>query len=142
MPDTKIESVFDKFPTPPCARLLGWRLVDQDVERGWVRIEFDARADFLNPAGFIQGGILAAMLDDTMGPAALVKSEGKIFTSTIDMNVSFMAAARPGKLYGEGQVIQLGKTIGYLEAKLTDANGALIARATSSARLVSAEALG
>jgi uncharacterized protein (TIGR00369 family) len=139
MTETKIESVFDRFPTPPCAQLLGWRLVAQDIERGWVRIEFDAKPEFLNPAGFIQGGILAAMLDDTMGPAALVKSQGKTFTSTIDMNVSYMSAARPGKLYGEGQVIQLGKTIGYLEAKLLDANGALIARATSSARLVSAE---
>jgi acyl-coenzyme A thioesterase PaaI-like protein len=36
-------------------------------------------------------------------------------------------------------VIQLGKTVAFIEAKLMDADGALVARATSSARLVAAE---
>jgi uncharacterized protein (TIGR00369 family) len=134
-------SPLESFPTPPCAQTLGWKLVAQDAERGWVRIEFEARAEFVNPAGFVQGGFLAAMLDDTMGPAALVKSRGKWFTASIDMNVSFLAPARPGKLFGEGRVVQLGRSIGYLEAELFDAEGTLIARATSSARLVSTDAL-
>lgn len=121
---------------PPCAQLLGWRLLDHDAERGWVRIEFQGRPEFVNPAGFIQGGLLAAMLDDCMGPAAWLKSNGEAFTSTIDMNVSYLAAAKPGVLVGEGQVVQLGKTIGFLEAKLMDASGQVIARATSSARLI------
>jgi uncharacterized protein (TIGR00369 family) len=76
-----------------------------------------------------------------MGPAALVKSQGKWFTASIDMNVSFLAPARPGKLFAEGRVVQLGKSIGYLEAELFDADGKLIARATSSARLVPSDAL-
>jgi uncharacterized protein (TIGR00369 family) len=132
MPD----SPFGDMPMPPCAQLLGWRLLDHDAERGWARIEFQGRPEFLNPAGFIQGGLLAAMLDDCMGPAAWFKSKGEWFTSTIDMNVSFLAAAKPGRLIGEGQVVQLGKTIGFLEAKLMDEGGQIIARATSSARLV------
>jgi uncharacterized protein (TIGR00369 family) len=111
-------------------------LLDYDAERGWVRIEFQGRPEFVNPAGFIQGGLLAAMLDDCMGPAAWLKSNGEAFTSTIDMNVSYLAAAKPGVLVGEGQVVQLGKTIGFLEAKLMDASGQVIARATSSARLI------
>jgi acyl-coenzyme A thioesterase PaaI-like protein len=57
--------------------------------------------------------------------------------------VSFLSPARPGKLVGEGRVIQLGKSIAFLEGSLTDAAGTLIARATASARLVEAEkALG
>lgn len=134
-------SALEAFPVPPCGRTLGWKLVAQDTERGWVRIEFEARPEFVNPAGFIQGGFLAAMLDDTMGPAAVVKSEGRWFTASIDMNVSFLAPARPGKLFGEGRVVQLGKSIGYLEAELFDSDGKLLARATSSARLVPSEAL-
>src|SRR4029079_16634927 len=124
------------MPMPPCAQLLGWRLLDHDAEKGWARIEFLGRPEFLNPAGFIQGGLLAAMLDDCMGPAAWFKSKGEWFTSTIDMNVSYLSAAKPGRLIGEGQVVQLGKTIGFLEAKLMDESGQIIARATSSARLI------
>ena len=134
-------TVFDRFPKPPCAELLGWTLLDMDESAGTVRVGFTARPEFLNPAGFVQGGFLAAMLDDVMGPAALVMSGGWAFTSTIDMNVSFLAPARAGHLIGEGTVIQLGKTIGYLQGELRDEAGTLIARATSSARLISTERL-
>ena len=134
-------TVFDRFPKPPCAELLGWTLLDMDEDAGTVRIGFTARPEFLNPAGFVQGGFLAAMLDDVMGPAALVMSDGWSFTSTIDMNVSFLAPAKAGPLIGVGSVIQLGKTIGYLQGELRDETGTLIARATSTARLVPTDGL-
>ena len=134
-------TVFDRFPKPPCAELLGWTLLDMDESAGTVRVGFTARPEFLNPAGFVQGGFLAAMLDDVMGPAALVMSDGWSFTSTIDMNVSYLAPAKAGPLIGEGRVIQLGRTIGYLQGELRDEAGTLIARATSTARLVDTSAL-
>jgi uncharacterized protein (TIGR00369 family) len=93
----------------------------------------------VNPAGCIQGGFLAAMLDDTMGPAVFAHTEGALYTATIDFNVSFLAPARPGVIYGEGQVVQLGRTAGFVEAKLTDAAGLLLARATASVRLIPTE---
>lgn len=133
MPDT---SLFDRFPVPPCAALLRWTLLDLDADRGWIRLAFKGRPEFLNPAGFIQGGLQSAMLDDCMGPALLVKSCGTLYSATIDMNVSFFAPAHEGDLFGEGQVLHLGKTIAFLEAKLMDAGGALLARATSTARVI------
>jgi uncharacterized protein (TIGR00369 family) len=131
------------LPRPPCAALLGWTLTDQDPEHGWIRIAFDGKAEFLNPAGFIQGGIQTAMLDDTMGPAVWIHTAGTLYTASINMTVSFLAPARQGRLFGEGMVVQLGKTIAFLEAKLMDAEGKLLARATSTARLIpAARALG
>lgn len=130
--------LFD-IPTPPCARLLGWRLIDHDAAKGWIQIGFEGKAEFLNPAGFIQGGIQAAMLDDTLGPAVWIATQGRLYTATIDMNVSFLAPAKPGMLIGEGQVIQLGKTVGFLEGRLRDMDGNILARATASARLVARE---
>jgi uncharacterized protein (TIGR00369 family) len=129
-------TIFARFPTPPCATTLGWKLLDADPEAGTVRIGFEGRREFCNPAGFVQGGFLAAMLDDTMGPAVLVKTDGAFFTPTIDLNVSFLAPARPGRLIGEGRIVQLGKTIVFLEGSLFDAQGQLVARSTASARLV------
>lgn len=126
----------DGLPRPPCAVLLGWEILDADPARGWVRIEFKGRPEFLNPAGFIQGGFLAAMLDDVMSPAAFIMGQGLRFTPTIDMTVSFLAPARIGLLVGEGQVVQLGRSIGFLEGRLWDANGVLVARSTATCRLV------
>jgi uncharacterized protein (TIGR00369 family) len=126
------------IPSSPSATLLGWRLIAHDAAKGWVRIGFEARPEFLNPAGFVQGGFLTAMLDDTMGPAAWIMTKGELYTATIDLTVSFLAPARPGPLFGEGQVVQLGKTIVFLESRLMDADDRLRARATATARLVSA----
>jgi uncharacterized protein (TIGR00369 family) len=128
--------IFDRFPRPPCAELLGWTLLDSDSEIGWARLAFEGRDTFLNPAGFVQGGILAAMLDDAMGPAVLIKSGGTLYTATINMNVSYLAPARPGKFVAEARVLQLGKTVAFMESVLADEDGIPVARATASARLV------
>jgi len=45
---------------PPAAVLLGWELVSVDPEAGTIEVAFTATAQFLNPAGVIQGGFLAA----------------------------------------------------------------------------------
>ena len=133
-----IATALDDLPTPPCAKLLGWRPLDADVEKGWIKIAFEGRPEFCNPAGFIQGGFLAAMLDDTMGPAAFIHTKGALYTVTIDLHVTYLGAARPGPIVGEACVTQLGKTIAFIEGALSDSTGRAIARASTSARLVEA----
>ena len=132
----KPDDLMDRFPHSQTSSLLGQTMIDFDRAKGWVRLSFVGKDTFQNPAGFIQGGILTAMLDDTMGPALWVMTNGEAFPTTIDLNVSFLAAARPGPLYGEGKVIQLGKTIAFVEAQLTDADNTVIARSTATARMV------
>ncbi|OHB31796.1 MAG: phenylacetic acid degradation protein [Phenylobacterium sp. RIFCSPHIGHO2_01_FULL_69_31] len=134
-----VPTALDGLPRPPCAELLGWEVVEVRPADGWIRLRFEGRPEFVNPAGYIQGGFLAAMLDDTMGPAMFVYSEGRLFTPTIEMHVSFLAPARPGPLYGEGQVVQAGRSIAFLEGRLMDLSGTVIARATATARLVPSE---
>ncbi|MGY3621295.1 PaaI family thioesterase [Bradyrhizobium sp. USDA 10063] len=131
-----IATALDRLATPPCAKLLGWRLLDARPDEGWIRIGFEGKPEFRNPAGFIQGGILSAMLDDTMGPAVFVMTDGKLYTATIAISVNFLAPAKPGPLVGEARVIQLGKTIAFVEGRLMAEDGALLATASTSARLV------
>jgi uncharacterized protein (TIGR00369 family) len=114
-------------------------MVEARPSEGWIRVRFEARQAFTNPAGDIQGGFLAAMLDDVMGPAMFIHADGRAFTPTIQMQVSFLAPARPGPLYGEGRVVQAGRSIAFLEGRLTDLSGTLIAQASASARLVPVE---
>jgi uncharacterized protein (TIGR00369 family) len=133
-----IKTALDRLTPPPSAKLLGWRLLDARPEDGWIKVGFDGKAEFLNPAGFVQGGILSAMLDDTMGPAVMVMTEGKFYTTTISLTVNFMAAAKPGPITAEAKVTQLGKTIAFMEGRLTAADGMLLATATTTARLLEA----
>ena len=131
-----IKTALDDLTAPPSSKLLGWRLLDARPSEGWIRIGFDGKEEFRNPAGFVQGGILSAMLDDTMGPAVFVMTEGKLYTATITMTVNFLAPAKPGPITGEAKVTQLGKTIAFVEGKLGAEDGTVLATATTSARLV------
>src|SRR3954454_8442351 len=131
-----IQTALDALDTPPCSRLLGWHILDARPEEGWIRIAFDGKAEFCNPAGFIQGGILSAMLDDTMGPAVFVKTDGRLYTATITMTVNFLAPAKVGPIVGEGKVVQIGRSVAFIEATLLDAQGAVLATSTATARLV------
>lgn len=134
-----VTTALDHLPAPPCARLLGWRVLDARPEDGWIRIGFDGRPEFCNPAGSIQGGFLAAMLDDTMGPAVFAHTDGALYTATIEMSVHYLAPAKVGPIFGEGQVVQLGKSVGFVEARLMDKDGTWLAKATASVRLIATE---
>jgi uncharacterized protein (TIGR00369 family) len=133
-----IATALDNFTTPPSSRLLGWHLIDARPGDGWIRIGFEGKAAFCNPAGFVQGGILTAMLDDTMGPAVFVMTDGRLYTATISLTVNFLAPARPGPIIGEAEVVQLGKTVAFVAGKLTTEDGTLLATATANARLIAA----
>ena len=127
-------SVFDRFALPPASKLLGWTLRDVDTAAGTIEIGFTADDRFVNPAGTVQGGFLAAMLDDTQGPALFAMTDGAVYAPTIGFNISFLKAARPGCFVGKGRVVSLGKTIAFTEAELFDEAGDLVARATFTSR--------
>ena len=130
-----IPSVLDRFAMPPCASLLGFDILAAEQNGGRVTIAFMARPEFCNAAGNVQGGFLSAMLDDCMGPAILIATDARLFPSTIDLNVQFLAPAKPGRLIGKARVVQLGKTIGFVEAELDLPDGTAVARARASVRL-------
>jgi len=131
-----IATALDRLAAPPCAKQLGWHLLDARPDDGWIRIGFDGKPEFCNPAGFVQGGFLSAMLDDTTGPAVFAMTDGRLYTATVSMTVNFLAPAKPGPITGEASVTQLGKTIAFVEGRLLAEDGTLLATATTSARLV------
>ena len=131
-----IPACLSQFAMPPCAALLGAEILDADTARGWVRIRFLGRDAFLNPSGHVQGGLVTAMLDDTMGPAVLVATAGAQMPVTITLTTTFLKPAPPGPLIGEATVLKLGRSIGHVAAVLTDPAGEELARASASVRLV------
>src|SRR5687767_2978296 len=95
--DAPPPSIFDSVPMPPASTLLGWTLRAIDPGAGTIEVGFTADERFLNPAGTVQGGFLAAMLDDTHGPALFAMTGGEIYAPTIDFTVSFITPAPPGR---------------------------------------------
>ena len=119
---------------PGYVDLLGMRPLS--AEPGHVRMEFTASEQFLNPAGVVQGGFITAMLDDTMGPAAVSQLGPGYFAPTLELKVSFLRPAGPGILVADGRVVHVGRSIAFLEGSLADEEGKVIATATATARVV------
>lgn len=126
--------VAGKAPLPPAADLLGWKALH--VEPGHIRVEYTAREEFYNPAGSVQGGILAAMLDEAMGPAAVTLMGPDEITTTLEMKVSYIRPATAGRLIAEGRVVHKGRSVVFMEGSLTTEEGSLVATATATARIV------
>ena len=122
--------------SPPAAKLLGWKALEAEPDSGRIRVQFEATRDFTNPMGNVQGGILAAMRDDTMGPALATTFEKDEFAPTLELKINFIRPARPGILIGTGRVVHRGGTVAYLQGELHNAAGELVATATATARLV------
>ena len=118
---------------PPAAALLGWELVAVDPEAGTIEVSFTATEHFLNLAGDVQGGFLAAMLDATLGPALGATLGEAESAPTIDLQVQFLRPTKPGKLHGVGRVVRRGRDIAFLAGELRSAPGGAVATATASA---------
>ena len=98
------------------------------------RVGFTIDGRFLNPAGHVQGGFVAAMLDDTLGPALFASTDGQVYAPTISLTTNFIAPALPGDFTGTGRVVSRGRTIVFLSGELHDGGGNLVATATATAR--------
>jgi uncharacterized protein (TIGR00369 family) len=123
-------------PAPRAAATLGWELSWVAPERGEIEVFFDARDSFTNPMGNVQGGFLAAMLDDTLGPALVATLPDGQFAPTLELKVSFLRPAAPGRITGTGRVVHRGGSIAFLAGELRDEAGELLATATATARIV------
>jgi len=122
-----------RTPPPPAAELLGFELVAVDPEAGTIEVAFTADERFLNPAGVVQGGFLAAMLDDTLGPALVATLGPDEWAPTVDLHVQFLAASRPGRLLGRGRVTRRGREIVRLAGELLASDGTVVATAIATA---------
>ena len=122
-----------EIPRPQAADTLGWELLAVDPDAGTIEVAFQAVEAFLNPAGTVQGGFVAAMLDDTLGPALVATLEGNQFAPTLDLQIQFHRPTRPGRLVGSGRVVRRAGDVAFLAGELRDESGAVLASATATA---------
>jgi uncharacterized protein (TIGR00369 family) len=103
-------------------------------EPGVTVWQMPADERFANPAGLIQGGFLAAFCDSAMGAVSVTYLEGrKVFSANAEIKVSFLAAVRPGGvLTCRSRVVSGGSRIAFVEAEVTDADGRLVTKASST----------
>jgi uncharacterized protein (TIGR00369 family) len=116
----------------PTSVILNAQILEVRSADGYVRMSYDIGPDFCNPSGAVQGGIVTAMLDDAAAFACIVKAGKAIYVASLELKTTFLSAARQGRLYAEGHCIKLGKSFAFMEAELTDPDGKLLAKMSTT----------
>ena len=123
------------LPEAPITKLLGWKFLEFDAAQQVIKVEMQARPEFINPAGFIHGGMLAAMLDETLSPALAATLGAREFAPTLAIKANFITPAKVGRVLGTGRIVCRGRSICFLEGQLHDEHGNLLATATATSKI-------
>ena len=83
-------------------------------------------------AGFAHGGVSASLIDSAVGLAlcTLIVHGGMI--TTIDLQVNFLAPARPGSLTARGRIVHKGRRTAVGDCQVLDKDGKLVSKGTAT----------
>ncbi len=131
--DADMFALLSRRAVEAAAGHLGRELLEIDCAAGRARVAFEAREQFLNPLGMVQGGFLVAMLDEVMVDAALARLGADFVVPTLEIKVSFLRPVQAGRILGEGWVVRSGRSIVFTEGRLLAPDGEPVASASATA---------
>jgi uncharacterized protein (TIGR00369 family) len=117
---------------PPVSQLVGFRMTE--AREGVVVMELDVEERHTSPPGSAHGGILVDVADAAMGCAygTLLDDENATWT-TVELKVNYLRPGWPGThVRAEGRVVHAGRTLALTECDVTNEEGKLLARASST----------
>jgi uncharacterized protein (TIGR00369 family) len=112
------------------------RVVKLDREAGRAVIEYRAGLHMCHSGGVVQGGFVTGWIDAAMAHAILAATDHEMQPMSLELKVSFFAPTGPGLVIAEGWIERRGRSTCFAEGRLLDADGAVLAKASSTVRLV------
>jgi uncharacterized protein (TIGR00369 family) len=110
------------------------RIVEMNPE-GRSRLEYIAKPGMCHSGGVVQGGFVTGWIDAAMAHAVIAAMGDDITPMSLEIKVSFFAPVRPGLVVAEGWIERRGRKTAFLEGRLLDEAGNLLAKGTSTATL-------
>lgn len=121
---------------PPVTKLVGFRMTEAD--EGRVVMEMQVEERHTSPPGSAHGGILCDVADAAMGCAYGTLLEDTDTWTTVELKINYLRPAWPGAhLRAEGRVVNAGRTLALTECDVTNGEGKLVARASSTLMRIS-----
>ena len=114
-------------PSSPFVRLLGIELAEVGTNRAVVRLPF--REDLVTIADVVHGGALASLIDMAAVSAAWADDAQptSMEGATVSLDVSYVAAARGKDLTAVGVVSKRGRTLVFVDVRVTEPDERLVA---------------
>ena len=131
-----INEYSEKMRNAPLFQGMGFQRVISLEEEGTAKFEFKAEEHHCHSGNIVQGGYVTGWIDTTMAHAAMAKTNFGSNPLTLELKVSFLRSAHPGILTTSASVIKLGKTMAFLEGSLIDGEGNIVAKGSSTNRMI------
>ena len=106
------------------------------AEPGEVVVELDAGPQHRHGGGVVQGGVITQIADAAMGMSLATLQKDGSWNTTVELKINFVRPAVEGTLRAIGRVVEMRNTLLFSEADVVDAEGRLIARASSTCIVV------
>lgn len=112
------------------------RVVSLDGDAGRAVLEFTCGDHMCHSGGVAQGGFVTGWIDAAMAHACIARYEDNLWVATLEIKVSFYRPTAPGIVTATGWIDRAGKQTVFAEGQLTDAENRVLAKATSTIRLI------
>ena len=83
----------------------------EEIGRGYARFCMTVKPEFLQGAGWVQGGILVALADEAIAHAIMTVLEKNEGLTTVSLKSDFLKSVSNGFLVAEASIFRKGKTI-------------------------------
>lgn len=110
------------------------RIVELNPE-GRAQLEYMAKPGMCHSGGVVQGGFVTGWIDAAMAHAVIAVLGDDVTPMSLEIKVSFFAPVRPGLVVAEGWIERRGRKTAFLEGRLLDGEGNVLAKGTSTATL-------
>ena len=107
-----------------------------EMANGRAVIEYLARPEMCHSGGVVQGGFVCGWIDAAMAHAVMSETCFDVTPMSLELKVSFFAPAGPGTVFAEGWIERRGKSTSFVEGVLKNAAGDVLAKGTSTLRLI------
>jgi acyl-CoA thioesterase len=112
------------------------RVIDSGADSGRSILEFTCKPEMCHSGGVAQGGFVTGWIDSAMAHACIARYTTTYWIATLEVKVSFFKPTPPGRVIAEGWIEPEGKQTVFTEGRLLNEQGEVLAKASSTIRLV------
>lgn len=122
--------------TSSVAEALETRIERIEATEPRIELSFVVGKHFVQAEDVVHGGTVATMLDSAMAYVALLVIPDGLSVATINMNISCIRSAKPGRYRAVAEIERCGKTVVFTRARLLGHENKVMATAASSLAIV------
>ena len=111
----------------------------ESLGAGTAQLSVPIEPHLTNSLGTVHGGVIMSLLDVALCTAARTLHPESVGVITINSSTSFIDAGAGAKLYADARVLKDGRSMSFVEGEAKNADGALVAKATATVRVLHKE---